>query len=293
MNPTGAARLRARLEVLRAPLLLTPSADVLGGAAWAAASARADLPWTDLAVAALTGTALLASGMAHNAWADRAEDRRLKPERPLARGALRPADVLALWWGGAALALLGSAWLPALLPATVAILIVSQLYHFGLKRWRLTGCLALGTARGLDVALGAALVLPGRDAWWLAPLLYGAYVAAASLHASTDDEAPGRPLGRRGVLLAQGLLGAQAVALLAVAPLPWALAGATLFGFVALRLHRATRQLPPPAVTGALLSALPLLMAAWALGAARPSAAALALAMFVLAGRARQAFPPS
>ncbi|GJM20194.1 MAG: hypothetical protein DHS20C15_01090 [Planctomycetota bacterium] len=289
------SRVRAHLELLRAPLLLTPTSDVLGGAAWSATLAGVTLAPGPTALAALCGSALLVSGMAHNAWVDRHEDAQHKPDRPLARGAVSPSVVHAYWLGGAALAL-GLTWArPALLLPALGVLAASHAYHWGLKRSTLGGCVALGAARTCDMALGLALFAP-RWSWTLAApaLLHGSFVALASWHAAHDDEArearaPALPAWR----LAAGLLALVAIALPFNLPLATALpAGAVLLG-CALRIARAAPKLPPPALTGVLLSSMPWLAASVALAAGQHVAAVLAASLFFAAGRLRRRFPPS
>lgn len=331
MGAPRGGRLRAWAELLRAPLLLSPAADVLAG--WSVAAARlaannslgdsaGPAPFADilreallpLGVAATTGTLLLAGGMILNGVVDVAEDRQRKPDRPLARGAIGLSAAATAATGCLVLAIL-LAWL--LLPAALSIvawmagLIVA--YHVGLKRLRLPGCVALGAIRGLDVWLGAVALRsisdaraddiallnedPVRGATTLGiAKIYAAYMFAASLFASTDDEPGEATWSTPGLLLAILCL------LLLLPPLLFAGQASTLLALAAVTaalwriIHAASRR-PRPATTGALLSGLYLFHAAacfatdW--GTLSLAAGSSCLLLFAASRLLLRAFPPT
>ena len=339
---------RAYLETLRAPLLLSPVADVLAGATVAlaiatgntgphASAAFIDLPnrlWGRLptvGLAALAGCCLLAAGMAFNAYSDREDDRRRKPDRPLPRGDISPAAVRNTWLlfsmaGLAAAAAISS----RALDVAMGIVVLTWLYHVALKRWRLPGCLALGTLRSSVVVLGMlsieALASPGQgwSAWrgafdpglafavasapaLLLPILYGLYIMGASLHATTDDE----PAATRAVVWSRTGLGLCLAILLLLAalcltgtewqfrfgggPIPQSgYVGGFLFLYCAWRLYVAIADKPPPAITGVALSGLYLFQAGIAIHFGRSAAAAaLILVLFGVSRLLLRSFPPS
>jgi 4-hydroxybenzoate polyprenyltransferase len=313
-------RLRAVLELLRAPLLLSPIADVSAGFALACAgdatwnvTGEASLAWPfshedsrHLALAAATGCCLLAAGMTLNGIVDLPEDRRTKPQRPLPRGTLSLPFARNLYVALTLLGLSGAALLAARPSREAAPLVglfivaVTLIYHVGVKRLRVPGCLLLGAARGLDLLLGAVALLgrvtPGA---LLAAGLYALYMTGASLHASTDDE-PGSSRWS-----ALGLLACVAALLLPPLrigarladgdPAAWLGAAVALLG--AARMIRAARTRPPPAVTGVALSGLYVLLATLVLCAGLPATrlpvAALVLALFALSRLLFRAFPPT
>jgi len=315
-------RPRALLELLRAPLLLSPVADVLAGAAvscagagaWRATARGLPFAWPfgaeggrRIALAAAVGCCLLAAGMTLNALVDLPEDRLRKPQRPLPRGDLTPGFARGLYAGLTALALALAVALAASGAGSAAvgvallIALVTALYHTRIKRRRVAGCLLLGSARGLDLLLGAAAFAGRLDPGALAAAaLYALYMTGASLHASTDDEPEPGPWSRLG-------LGLSSLALLATlaAPLAGRLGGgdpsaafAVALALLALaRLLRAAAIRPPPAITGVALSGLYGMLAALALSVAPPAArlptAALALLLFVLSRLLFRAFPPT
>ncbi len=338
---------RAWAELLRAPLLLSPIADVLAG--WTVGmlyavrrtagsplasdadvwrTARDSLP--ALALAALTGVFLLAAGMAQNAVADSVDDALRKPSRPLPRGAIGIRAARAAMWALTAAAV-ACAVLTGVrsLVLCVAVIALTATYHLALKRFRLPGCLALGSLRGFDMLLGTAAVATASASWLPAfdtpplglvspaqPLviagLYALFVTGAALHASTDDSPPNastRRWSRAGLAL-------HAIVLLV---LPWKFspvdagdatavtdhaalqASSLLLPVVTLwalgRLLIGFRTLPPGPLTGVALSGLYLFGAivclrydAAGIGLA---AAALVLLLFGASRRMRRAFPPS
>ena len=313
-SPAPSGRVRAVLEALRAPLLLSPVADVLAGWCVMAGAAR-DGASVDgapgvFARAALAGCCLLASGMAQNALVDLEDDRRRRPSRPLPRGAVgtRPIAVVMVTTALAALALAATISTDALAVAAL-VLAVSAAYHAGLKRRRLVGCGLLGAARGLDLLLGAvawASLHPGASSW-PAPVqaaagLYALYMAGASLHASTDDEHGSRVWSRAGLGLSFATLGTL---LLAAGWQAWQARGAALapaaglavLAWATARLAQAAGRLPAPALTGVALSNLHLVdaglcLVAAPLALAAPSAAVV-LALYWLSRRLLGVFPPS
>jgi 4-hydroxybenzoate polyprenyltransferase len=302
---------RAVLETLRAPLLLSPVADVLAG--WCVAAGalpvepRPDAGLGVLARAALSGCCLLAAGMAQNALVDLEADRAHRPSRPLPRGAVRPRTIAVVWLLATAAGLGAAASIGGgVLAVAGAIVIVTLAYHAGMKRVRLPGCMLLGSARGLDLALGAvaygafaggAGALPTSAS--AAALLYALYMTGASLHASTDDETGSAAWSRGGLAVAFAALG-----LLLLAAGTWrgfstapALAGALTLAWAATRLARAATRLPAPALTGVALSNLHLVDAGLCLLAAPMALAVpgglLVLALFWISRRLLAVFPPS
>ncbi|MEW2295479.1 SCO3242 family prenyltransferase [Streptomyces sp. NPDC006743] len=136
--------------MLRLPAVLTVPGDALAGAA---AAGRAG-PRTLLAVG--SSLCLYEAGMALNDWADRAEDARERPHRPLPSGRIGPPAALAAACAltAAGLAAAAGAGRPALAVAAPLAATVWA-YDLGLKRTP-AGPLAMAAARGLDLLLGAA-----------------------------------------------------------------------------------------------------------------------------------------
>ncbi len=344
MNAARGGTLRAWAELLRAPLLLSPAADVLAG--WSVAFGEGvgygrviadvmigedprafDAPglalagWDVLLRTILVGTCLLAAGMVQNGAADAEADRRAKPGRPIPRGAVGLAAAHVAWVGLTLAALALATTLGRdVLQAAVAISVLTAAYHLGLKRRRVVGCLVLGAARGLDLALGGlALVHASRtapagsrlaelshsnlDDFQLLVPAYAAYMACASLHASTDDEPmTGRGWSRAGLGAgALVLAGLAALALHALVrdglPWPHRLVAPALLLLALARLLRAWRSRPAPAVTGVALSNLYLFDAAIVALAAHVAFAlggvALILLLFAASRLLLRSFPPT
>ncbi|MFV0132698.1 SCO3242 family prenyltransferase [Streptomyces sp. HMX87] len=170
-----AERAAAWAELLRLPALFTVPGDALAGAA--AAGARPG-PRTLLAIG--SSLCLYEAGMALNDWADRAEDAAERPHRPLPSGRIRPAAALAAAGGltGAGLALAAGAGLPALAVAAPLAATVWA-YDLALKHTP-AGPVAMATARGLDLLLGAAATGGGTRAALPSAALLGTHTLAVT-----------------------------------------------------------------------------------------------------------------
>ncbi|MFD5742621.1 SCO3242 family prenyltransferase [Streptomyces massasporeus] len=149
--PGRSHRGRAWAELLRLPALFSIPGDALAGTAATGAS-----PNTRTLLAIASSLCLYEAGMALNDWADRDVDAVERPHRPLPSGRIRPAAALtaACALTGAGLALAAGAGRPALAVAAPLAATVWA-YDLGLKHTP-AGPVAMGTARGLDLLLGAA-----------------------------------------------------------------------------------------------------------------------------------------
>lgn len=316
----GRRGVAALLEVLRAPLLLSPVADVYAGwilVEWLSVAAQDREGWRQalalppggaalLLAAAGAGICLLAAGMAQNALVDLEDDRRRKPDRPLPRRALSMAAVRATWALASVVALglvQGVDGGPAL---ALAIVAGTSTYHLGLKRWRVPGVVMLGLLRGGSLGLGvlaartvgidAAGPDPDLAAAWLGAALYALYIGGAALHASTDDEASSAGASLTGLLLASLVLGTWsliAAIRLANTGAGQAALGLAVLAWALVRLRLAILRKPPPAVTGVALSGLHLLHAGVAALAVGPAAAAVMLLLFAASRALLRCYPPS
>ncbi|MFJ9667970.1 SCO3242 family prenyltransferase [Streptomyces sp. NPDC101219] len=148
----GPGRLGAWAELLRLPALFTVPGDALAGAA--AAGAR---PGVRTLLAIGSSVCLYEAGMALNDWADREEDARERPHRPIPSGRIRPAAALTAAGAltGAGLALAAGAGRPALAVAAPLAATVWA-YDLALKHTP-AGPAAMAAARGLDLLLGASV----------------------------------------------------------------------------------------------------------------------------------------
>ncbi|MFF4833679.1 SCO3242 family prenyltransferase [Streptomyces sp. NPDC001315] len=191
---------RAWAELLRLPALFTVPGDALAGAA--ATDARPDFR-TLLAIG--SSLCLYEAGMALNDWADREEDARERPHRPVPSGRVRPAAALAaacaLTAGGLALA--AGAGRPAL---AVAAPLAATVWTYDLTlKHTPVGPLAMAAARGLDLLLGAAATSGHlREALPSAALL-GTHTLAVTA-VSRQETRGGSPLVPLTALTTTGLL---------------------------------------------------------------------------------------
>lgn len=174
-------------RLLRLSLAPTALADiaagtVLGAGAWPHGAA----PFLLM----LASACVYHGGMALNDWADRGEDVRANPGRPIPSGALsaRAALTLAL-----ALLLLGPLLATAVAPRAGLVLAgvaaCAALYDLaGRGAWR--GPLLLGLCRAGNLGTGlafASTLAPVRPALLLAPFAYGLYVFLVSRLARLED----------------------------------------------------------------------------------------------------------
>jgi UbiA prenyltransferase family len=141
--------LRALVELVRAPAVLSVPGDVVAGAA---AAGTLDRRTPGLAAAS---ACLYWAGMAANDWADRARDATERPERPIPSGRVSPALAVGLAAGltvaGVGLAALtgGRRALAVALPLAGAV----WAYDLAAKATP-AGPAVMAACRGLDVLLG-------------------------------------------------------------------------------------------------------------------------------------------
>ncbi|WP_437064787.1 SCO3242 family prenyltransferase [Streptomyces sp. enrichment culture] len=182
------SRPRAWAELLRLPALFTVPGDALAGAA---ATGVRPGPRTLLAIG--SSLCLYEAGMALNDWADRAEDARDRPHRPLPSGRVRPAAALAAACAltGAGLALAACAGRPALAVAAPLATTVWA-YDLVLKRTP-AGPAAMAAARGLDLLLGAAATGAGTRSALPSAALLGTHTLAVTTVSRRETQG-GSPL---------------------------------------------------------------------------------------------------
>ncbi|RCG16035.1 prenyltransferase [Streptomyces reniochalinae] len=286
MTGRGPGRAAAWAQLLRVSALFTVPGDALAGAA-----AAGRVPTRGTVLAAGSSLCLYEAGMALNDWADRDEDARERPERPLPSGRIHPAAALAAA-GGLTAAGLALAARAGRLPLATATALAATVWAYDLRLNRTpAGPAAMATARFLDVLLGAAAAgvaapLPSdgaaaprarerrvrdasraRDVWGAAALMGGHTLAVTAVsRRETQGGAPGVPLA------ALGAVGAIS-AWTARRRTPLALTASAVYAATASRplLHAALNPSPPllqRAVGGGIRAMIPL-QAALATGAAR------------------------
>ncbi|MEV8598543.1 SCO3242 family prenyltransferase [Streptomyces griseoviridis] len=192
--------LRAWAELLRLPALFTVPGDALAGAAAASATVNSR---TLLAIG--SSLCLYQAGMALNDWADRDEDTRDRPHRPLPSGRVRPASAIAASCvlTAAGLTLAARAGRPAL---AVAAPLAATIWAYDLAlKHTPAGPVAMAAARGLDLLLGAAATTGrARDAVPSATLLATHTLAVTTV--SRRETTGGSPLVPLAALATTGVL---------------------------------------------------------------------------------------
>ena len=232
---------------------------------------------------------LYLAGMALNDLADREEDARERPERPIPSGAVSPraAAIIggSLLLGGVLAAQRGGArWTGPALAATIVA------YDFGLKRSAALGPAAMGACRALSLLMGVEAsrgVVTRRGAE--GALLLGAYVAGLTLIARGETGAARTTELRTGAGLVAGALLATAVRG-GAASFAWSAATAALAGPAVRRaVENPSPKTVGPAV-GSLIRAIPALDGAIA-GAIGPAPSSVLLSLLALTRWGRTLIP--
>jgi 4-hydroxybenzoate polyprenyltransferase len=196
---SGWSKVRAGLELVRIANVFTAVADVVAG--YLLVMGAAARPG-EMALLAMASAALYGGGCALNDYRDRLRDVRQRPGRPLPSGrlSLSAAVILAsaLLTAGPALA-----WLAAPGAGAAALLLLGMILFYNLagKGRGIVGPLAMGSCRGLNLAMGFG---PGMASLPLdltmLPLLTLLYVFALSRLGRVAGE-DHRPLEPRLVVL--------------------------------------------------------------------------------------------
>lgn len=273
------------LRLVRAPAVFSALGDPIAGLLLE----RDEFSGGGAARLSAASAMLYLAGMALNDLADRDEDARDRPERPIPSGAVSPraAALLggSLLLGGVLVAQRGGArWTgPALAAMVVA-------YDFQLKRSATLGPMAMGACRALSLLMGVEasrgeVTRRGAEG----ALLLGAYVAGLTLVARGETGAARTTELRLGAGLVAGALLATAVRG-GPESLAWSAAAGALSGPA---LRRAVVEPSPrtvgPAV-GALIRAIPALDGGIA-GASGPGPALVLLSLLGLTRWGRTLIP--
>lgn len=148
-------RLRAWLELLRAPNLFTVPGDPLAG--YLLSGGVAVNGYFHVVPVALSSLCLYCFGLIMNDLADAEADRQERPNRPIPSGRISVASgkivsVFFLVWG------LAMAWLTGRDAGIVATALVGAVtsYNVVLKKRPLAGPVSMGACRGLSMMMGAA-----------------------------------------------------------------------------------------------------------------------------------------
>lgn len=209
MAATGFANtaLGARLRLLRFSNFPSPVADVLAGVAIARHHAQ-DALFPGRGPLALNPGVLLASltasiciyhaGMIGNDVADRSEDTKTRPGRPIPSGAVSPGEATALMVILTIVAA-GASYFAGNWRVILPLAAVVYIYNFVAKRGNWAGPFLLGTARGLNLFAAivafdydtpdyypSALYCDGNNVF-LAVAGYGIAIAGLSIFAINED----------------------------------------------------------------------------------------------------------
>lgn len=175
------------------------------------------LPWSPEAVRAVAASVLVyAAGMVLNDHADRHEDARQRPERPIPAGEIGPSFAFTL---GLALLALGVVVSPCpLYWGGMAILVLG--YDYVLKRLPATGAASMALLRALNLQSGAVALSgsPPDRTLLIAAAAYACYIFAVTVLGMFEDDRRATPRAIRSVQTIPPIVGA--LALLGM-PSPW------------------------------------------------------------------------
>ncbi|MHC5262282.1 SCO3242 family prenyltransferase [Streptomyces sp. UC4497] len=278
-------RVRAWVELLRLPALFTVPGDALAGAA-----VTCSRPTRGTLLAVGASVSLYAAGMALNDWADRDEDARDRPHRPLPSGRIRPAHALV-----AAGALTGTGLTLACragrTTGAVATALAATVWAYDLRlKGTAAGPAAMGAARGLDLLMGAAATRPTAVPGTLPQALTAAATLAAHTTAVTtvsrNETQGGSVTGPLTALATGAAIAAALVTTRGRAP-TFTTLPATAYATTALRplFHAALNPSPPltQRAVGAGIRALVPLQSALSARSGAPVTAGATLALAPLA----------
>ena len=151
--------LRQYLTLIRLPSMFTAPTNILAG--YFAAITPQDANSTHLLSLMISSALLYMAGMVLNDYFDIQVDKKERPSRPLASGAIKKRNALVV-----ALAALATANIILLVMVNLASFVISialsgiiVAYNFRMKRNTIAGSLSMGTARFLNVILGASPIL--------------------------------------------------------------------------------------------------------------------------------------
>ena len=151
--------LRQYLRLIRLPSIFTAPTNILAG--YFAAIATPDANSVHILFLMISSALLYMAGMVLNDYFDIQIDKKERPSRPLASGAIKKGNALIL-----ALAALATANIILLAMVSLASFVISialsgiiVAYNFRLKRNSIAGSLSMGAARFLNVILGASPIL--------------------------------------------------------------------------------------------------------------------------------------
>lgn len=168
--------MRAYLELLRPPNVVTAIADVLAGYAVAGRAQPQALPWLIAA-----SICLYAGGVVLNDFFDRNVDAIERAERPIPSGRISSTRAAAIGGGlllAGTLAALGGSRVSAGVAAAIASFVL--FYDARAKRHAIAGPVCMGVCRGLNLLLGVSADVDALRTQWPLGLLSVVYIGAVT-----------------------------------------------------------------------------------------------------------------
>jgi len=169
--------LRAYLELLRPPNLVTAATDVVAGCAVAGFGNAETMPWLVLASVCLYG-----GGVVLNDFFDRDLDARERPERPIPSRRISPAAAASIGFLVSAIGVV-SAFVANPIAGGLAgtIAVSTYVYDIWGKRSGIIGPLNMGLCRGLNLLLGVAVAPAVLETAWPVAFLPFVYITGVTV----------------------------------------------------------------------------------------------------------------
>ncbi len=195
----------AYLRLIRLPNVFTAFADIIAGYFLTNYAVHGMPDWAVFAALCATSAALYLSGMAFNDIADREEDARVRPGRPIPSGAVPLRGAILCACGLMLAGIQIAAWTgrsTLIVAAVLSAAIVA--YDFVCKGRTLAGPLALGVCRFSNVLLGMSAAYNSSEAletlrtapvWglpWLPAIASGLYGAGVTAFSAQEEEGKSR-----------------------------------------------------------------------------------------------------
>lgn len=192
------------LRLVRVGTLFSPGADVVAG------MALAGLPWSGDGVRAIAASiAVYAAGMVLNDHADREEDARQRPERPIPSGAIAAHTALSL-----GLALIAISLLLSPVPVWHGAIALGVLgYDYLFKASALLGALTMGALRVANLGVGATALAATAPTPPIQVALgaYGLYILSVTILGRFEDDPKVPPRAVLGVQTVPPLVAVVAI----------------------------------------------------------------------------------
>jgi hypothetical protein len=151
--------MKAYLQLLRVPNIVTSAADVLAGAWIVASVSNQSIPIGAFVLIVLSSCLMYGGGVVLNDVVDAPIDAKERPGRPIPSGKISQIKARKLAYSLLLLGLI-CAWLSSFISFTIALMLVGTiiLYNHWAKKFHSQGSIVMGLCRSLNLCLGFTLI---------------------------------------------------------------------------------------------------------------------------------------